>query len=475
MADPPSPRCPSPAAVEWSDGTALRRLGRLRLRQGRHHPGLTTTDSGRPRRRSGRRPLTGCRSAGSGCRSASAEPPRWDHGARAEERPESRGDLVDVVGSDGDGDDELVDVSSATAGDVDAVELEEHGGGQPAEAFVAVDQRVVLQNRVEERSGLRPEVGVGVLAEQRGLRTCRGGASSPASRIGGGSPSRSARRGRRAPVSVGSRRSSSYNAVMKSATSAIEVGVRELKNNLSRYLDRVEQGEEVLVTDGAARGQARRARAERFEPQRAGGAAWWSPRPRRPGAARRPESSRRGRSAIWSTNSGGDHLRRHVDPAQAGDRRTRLGAGRGDLGCVPGGRLLGARRGGGTRRAGRGPSTGPPRRPPARRRPTGCHRPRRPAPPRRGHPDPRRRRGRSRRTGSPQGVRRRAPSRPASPSVPSCSARPTSISRRPPAGARSTSPTRSATEPAAPRTPTVGTPRFRGRPWGPCIRRGRCP
>lgn len=29
----------------------------------------------------------------------------------------------------------------------------------------------------------------------------------------------------------------------------IEVGVRELRNNLSRYLDRVRQGEEVVVTD----------------------------------------------------------------------------------------------------------------------------------------------------------------------------------------------------------------------------------
>lgn len=28
-----------------------------------------------------------------------------------------------------------------------------------------------------------------------------------------------------------------------------EVGVRELRNNLSRYLDRIQQGEEVVVTD----------------------------------------------------------------------------------------------------------------------------------------------------------------------------------------------------------------------------------
>lgn len=29
----------------------------------------------------------------------------------------------------------------------------------------------------------------------------------------------------------------------------MEVGVRELRNNLSRYLDQVRQGEEVVVTD----------------------------------------------------------------------------------------------------------------------------------------------------------------------------------------------------------------------------------
>lgn len=37
---------------------------------------------------------------------------------------------------------------------------------------------------------------------------------------------------------------------MKVATSTrIEVGVRDLKNNLSRYLDQVEAGVEVVVTD----------------------------------------------------------------------------------------------------------------------------------------------------------------------------------------------------------------------------------
>lgn len=36
---------------------------------------------------------------------------------------------------------------------------------------------------------------------------------------------------------------------MEMATTRIEVGVRELKNQLSKYLDRVQEGEEVIVTD----------------------------------------------------------------------------------------------------------------------------------------------------------------------------------------------------------------------------------
>ena len=42
---------------------------------------------------------------------------------------------------------------------------------------------------------------------------------------------------------------SSYSVDMVVATSRVEVGVRDLKNNLSRYLDRVKEGEEVIVTD----------------------------------------------------------------------------------------------------------------------------------------------------------------------------------------------------------------------------------
>ena len=38
----------------------------------------------------------------------------------------------------------------------------------------------------------------------------------------------------------------SYTPVMNVATS---VGIRELKNHLSKYLDRVREGEEIVVTD----------------------------------------------------------------------------------------------------------------------------------------------------------------------------------------------------------------------------------
>jgi prevent-host-death family protein len=36
---------------------------------------------------------------------------------------------------------------------------------------------------------------------------------------------------------------------MDVATSRSEVGIRDLKNNLSKYIDRVRAGEEVVVTD----------------------------------------------------------------------------------------------------------------------------------------------------------------------------------------------------------------------------------
>ena len=40
-----------------------------------------------------------------------------------------------------------------------------------------------------------------------------------------------------------------YNVHMNAATSRSEVGIRELKNSLSAYLDRVRNGEVVIITD----------------------------------------------------------------------------------------------------------------------------------------------------------------------------------------------------------------------------------
>lgn len=41
----------------------------------------------------------------------------------------------------------------------------------------------------------------------------------------------------------------SYDEGMNVATTQVEVGIRELKNGLSRYIDRARAGEEVIVTD----------------------------------------------------------------------------------------------------------------------------------------------------------------------------------------------------------------------------------
>jgi len=45
------------------------------------------------------------------------------------------------------------------------------------------------------------------------------------------------------------RRLCSYSQDMNVATVRSEVGIRELKNGLSGYIDRVRDGEEVIVTD----------------------------------------------------------------------------------------------------------------------------------------------------------------------------------------------------------------------------------
>ena len=121
--------------------------------------------------------------------------------------------------------------------------------------------------------------------------------------------------------------------------------MRELKNNLSRYLGQVESGTEVVVTDRgrpiarltgmAAVGGDKRVRLEplhvrRFEcgidcasgqaqklfARRAGkpagegqcGLAWFAHQPRKSVSAR-SRSTRRARSASWWPSSVSDHLR----------------------------------------------------------------------------------------------------------------------------------------------------------------------
>jgi prevent-host-death family protein len=74
---------------------------------------------------------------------------------------------------------------------------------------------------------------------------------------------------------------------MSVATSRTEVGIRDLKNSLSRYIDRVRQGEEIIVTDRGrpvARLSSLDQSADRLAELVASGAV----RPPRLGSRRRP-------------------------------------------------------------------------------------------------------------------------------------------------------------------------------------------
>jgi prevent-host-death family protein len=80
---------------------------------------------------------------------------------------------------------------------------------------------------------------------------------------------------------------------MAVATSRVEVGVRDLKNNLSRYLERVQDGEEVIVTDRGrpvARLSALDHATDRLAELIASGAVRPPKRPKRQHAARRIKS-----------------------------------------------------------------------------------------------------------------------------------------------------------------------------------------
>jgi hypothetical protein len=84
------------------------------------------------------------------------------------------GDLLDRRYSGCDGHDEVVDVLIRRGCHAGVVDLQEDGGGEPAEAPVAVDQRIVVDDRLEQRGGLQPDGRIGILAADAGLRTGHG-------------------------------------------------------------------------------------------------------------------------------------------------------------------------------------------------------------------------------------------------------------------------------------------------------------
>ena len=49
------------------------------------------------------------------------------------------------------------------------VEFEDYRSREPPETFVAVDERMVLQNGLQQSSQLGPEIGISILAERSGL------------------------------------------------------------------------------------------------------------------------------------------------------------------------------------------------------------------------------------------------------------------------------------------------------------------
>lgn len=71
----------------------------------------------------------------------------------AASRSRYAGDLFDIEASLGEVEDQ---VERVVVGEVDGsvVGVEEHDGGQPAQSLVPVDQRMVADERVQQRSGL---------------------------------------------------------------------------------------------------------------------------------------------------------------------------------------------------------------------------------------------------------------------------------------------------------------------------------
>ena len=125
---------------------------------------------------------------------------------------------------------------------------------------------------------------------------------------------------------------------MDVATRRAEVGIRELKNGLSKYIDRVRAGEEVIVTD-RGRPVARLSSIDASEDRLADLVAAGVVRPpvsrerhvpERRIKAKAPGERPRCRATTLTTPRD-DHLRRHLDTAQARHRRGRIRSGQHDL------------------------------------------------------------------------------------------------------------------------------------------------
>jgi len=68
--------------------------------------------------------------------------------------------------------DKVVDVVVGRMGDIDSVDVQEHCACDPTEALVAVDERVVIDDGVKQRSCLRPKVWIRIVAERACPRPC---------------------------------------------------------------------------------------------------------------------------------------------------------------------------------------------------------------------------------------------------------------------------------------------------------------
>src|SRR4051812_7629668 len=82
---------------------------------------------------------------------------------------EARGDLSEIWIVRGNPDHQLIHVIVVRTGRLDVVQLEERRRGQPPQPLVAIDEGVVVDDRLQQRCGLGDDVGVSVLAESARL------------------------------------------------------------------------------------------------------------------------------------------------------------------------------------------------------------------------------------------------------------------------------------------------------------------